>query len=95
MAVSLQLFLTAVASMNAQGSKQTFYPSVLCLMVKNGLLAFGDVVTLIIGRQRMAGTIEVSKGKVIHLHILADLVADAVNYLTLTASLNSWIPRRG
>lgn len=88
LAVSLAMILTAVAHMMVKGPKPPFYPSVFWLMVKHGLFAFGAVVTLAIVWQRAAGTLEVSVATaVVLLGIIAGLVAAAVNYLTLTASL--------
>lgn len=88
LAVSLAMILTVIAYLTLKAPKRPFWPAVLWLTIKHGLFVFGLIVSLAIVWQRVMGTLSVSLvPALIILGLVAALVAGAVNYMTIRASL--------
>lgn len=86
LAVSLAMILTAVAYQTVKVPKKPFWPTVVWLVVKHGLFAFGAIVAVAVVWQRIAGTVEVGTGTAVGLlGVLAGVVAGIVNYMTISA----------
>lgn len=86
LSVSLAMILTAVGHLTLKGPKGPFFPTVLWLVIKHGLFAFGALVAAGVVWQRIVGTVETSVGTaVVFLGLVAGIVATAVNYMTISA----------
>jgi hypothetical protein len=92
LATMLAMILTAIGHLTLKVPKRPFLPDGLWLVIKHGLFAFGAVVALAVLWQRFAGTIVVGVPvAVVVLGVVAGIVAAAVNYMTIVASV---APRR-
>lgn len=88
LAVALAMILTAIAHLTLKAPKRPFLPGGLWLVAKHGIMAFGAVVSLAVLWQRAVGTVEVGVPLAVGLlAAVAAVVAAAVHYLTITASL--------
>lgn len=88
LAVTLAMILTVIAYLTLKAPKRAFLPSVLWLTIKHGLFVFGLIVSLAVVWQRTMGTVSVSLlPALIILSMIAGLVAGAVNFMTIRASL--------
>lgn len=88
LAVTLAMILTVIGYLTLKAPMRPFFPSVLWLTIKHGLFVFGLIVSLAVVWQRVMGTVTVSlmPGLII-LGLIAGLVAAAVNFMTIRASL--------
>lgn len=86
--VTLAMILTVIAYLTLKAPKRRFLPSVLWLTIKHGVFTFGLIVAGAVLWQKTMGTVPVSlAAAVILLSVVAGLVAGAVNYMTIRASL--------
>ena len=82
------MILTVIAYLTLKAPKRPFWPTVLWLTIKHGLFVFGLIVSLAVVWQRTMGTVSVSLlPALIILSTIAGLVAGAVNFMTIRASL--------
>jgi hypothetical protein len=92
LATILAMILTAIGHLTLKVPKRPFLPDGLWLVIKHGLFAFGAVVAAAVLWQRFAGTVVVGVPvAVVILAVVAGVVAAAVNYMTIVASV---APRR-
>lgn len=88
LATMLAMILTAIGHLTLKAPKRPFLPDGLWLVVKHGLFAFGAVVAAAVLWQNFAGTVVVGVSvAVVILAIIAGLVAAAVHYMTIVASV--------
>lgn len=88
LAVTLAMILTVVAYLTLKAPKRPFLPSGLWLTLKHGIFAFGAVVAGAIVWQRVMGSVEASLlMAVMVMCVIAGVIAGAINYMTIRASL--------
>ena len=88
LSVSLAMILTVVTHATLKVPKKPFYPDILKLVFRHGLMAFGSIVAIAVLWQWMFGTIEVGlMAAIILLGLIAGIVSAIVNYFTISESI--------